>query len=86
MHYVASREWFKQEAALPLLLVVTPDPGQERRFGRAATDTHADKCGLTIRTTTLSRATELGNLGPVWSQELPTCEGTDLIPRCTFYL
>lgn len=54
VQYVASREWFKQEAALPFLLVVTPDPGQEMRLGRVATATLIDRCGLIIRTTTLT--------------------------------
>jgi len=57
-HYVASRVWFKQEAALPLLLVVTPDPGQERRLGRVVTATLIDSCELIIVTTTLTRVHE----------------------------
>ena len=83
--YVASREWFKQEATLPLLLVVTPDPGQERRLGRVATATLTDRCGLIIRTTTSTRLREQGLLGPIWDQVLPYSEGTDLMPRCTLY-
>jgi predicted transcriptional regulator len=83
--YVASREWFKQEAALPLLLVVTPDPGQEMRLGRVATATLTDRCGLIIRTTTLTRLREQGLLGPIWDQVLPHSEGTDLMPRRTLY-
>ena len=83
--YVASREWFKQEATLPLLLVVTPDPGQEMRLGRVATATLTDRCGLIIRTTTLTRLREQGLLGPIWDQVLPYSEGTDLMPRRTFY-
>ncbi|SRR6266566_7482869 len=50
--YVTSSEWFKQEATLPLLLVVTPEPGQEKRIGRVATATLTDRRGLIIRTTT----------------------------------
>jgi predicted transcriptional regulator len=84
--YVASRKWFKQEAALPLLLVVTPDPGQEMRIGRVAIATLTDRCGLIIRTTTLTRLREQGLLGPIWDQVLPHSEGTDLMPRRTFYL
>jgi len=84
--YVASREWFKQEAALPLLLFVTPDPGQEMRIGRAATATLTDMCGLIIRTTTTTRMCEHGLLGPIWDRVLPHREGTDLMLRCTFYL
>ena len=56
--YMASREWFKQEAALPLMLVVTPDPGQEMRLGRVSTATLIGGCGLIIHTTTLTRMCE----------------------------
>jgi predicted transcriptional regulator len=84
--YVASREWFKQEAVLPLLLVVTPDPAQEMRIGRVAIATLTDGCGLIICTTTLTRVLEQGLLGPIWEQILPHREGTDLMPRRTFYL
>jgi Replication-relaxation len=83
--YVASREWFKQEASLPLLLVVTPNSGQERRLARVATATLTDRCGLIIRTTTLTRLHEQGLLGPIWDQVLPHGEGTDLMPRHTLY-
>jgi hypothetical protein len=85
-HYVASREWFKQEATLPLLLMVTPDTGQERCFSRVVTATLNDRCGLFIRTTTLTRACEHRYLGPIWSQELLDSEGTNPIPRRMFYL
>jgi predicted transcriptional regulator len=83
--YVASREWFKQEVGLPLLLVVTPDPGQEMRFGRVATGTLTNGCGLIIRTTTLTRMRDQRLLGPIWAQVLPHSEGTDRIPRHTLY-
>ena len=84
-HYVTSREWFKQEGALPMLLIVAPDPGQEMRFGRVATGTLTNGCGLIIRTTTLTRVHELGLLGPIWDQVLLHREGTELMPRRTFY-
>jgi len=83
--YVASREWFKQEATLPTLLVVTPEPGQEMRLGRVATSTLTDRCGLIIRTTTFTRVREQGLLGPIWDQVLPHREGNDHIPLRTFY-
>jgi len=85
-HYVTSREWFKQEAALPMLLIVAPDPGQERRFGRVATATLTDRCGFIIRTTTLARLREQRLLGPIWDQVIPHREGTDHTPRRTLYL
>ena len=83
--YVASREWFKEKATLPLLLVVTPDPGQEMRLGRVATATLTGGRGLIIRTTTLKRVREQGLLGPIWDQVIPHSEETDLMPRRTFY-
>jgi len=83
--YVSSRGWFKQEGTLPLLLVVTPDPGQERRLGRVTMAILTDGCGLIIRTTTSTRVREQGLLGPIWDQVLPHSEGTDLMPRCTLY-
>jgi predicted transcriptional regulator len=85
-HAVDSREWFKQEAVLPFLLVVTAHPGQEKRLGRIATITLTDTCKLIIRTTTLTRVHEQGLLGPIWDQVLPQSEGTVLMPRRTFYL
>ncbi len=85
-NYVASREWFKREPTLPLLLAVTPDLGQEMRFGRVATATLSDKCGLIIRTTTLTRVSEQGLLSPIWDQILPNREGIDHLPRGMFYL
>jgi DNA-binding MarR family transcriptional regulator len=83
--YLDSREWFKQEATLPFLLVVTPDPGQERRLGLVVTATLTDSCRLIIRSTTLTRVHEQGLLGPIWDQILLRREGTNLMPRCTFY-
>ena len=68
-----------------MLLVVTPDPGQETRFGRVATATLTDRCGLIIRTTTFTRLREQGLLGPIWDQVLPHSERTVLMPRRTFY-
>ncbi len=55
------------------------------RFGRVATATLTDRCGLIIRTTTLTRMREQGLLGPIWDQVLPPSEGTDLMPRRTLY-
>ena len=83
---MASRESFKQEAALPLLLVVTPNLGQEMRLGRVVTATLIDSCELIILTTTLTRVHAQGLLGPIWDQVLPHREGTDLMPRRKFYL
>jgi DNA-binding IclR family transcriptional regulator len=84
--YMASREWFKQETTLPLLLVVTPDQGQEMRIDRVAKATLTDSCGLIIRTTTLTRLRRQGLLGTIWNQVFPQSEGNGLTLRRTFYL
>jgi hypothetical protein len=82
---VASRRWFKQEATRPLLLVISPDPEQERRLGRVVRATLTDSCVLTVRTTTLTRVREQGLLGPICDQILPQSEGTNPMPRRIFY-
>ena len=51
-HYVISREWFREQAGLPLLLMVTPGKEQEMRFPYIATALLADRPGLAIRTIT----------------------------------
>jgi hypothetical protein len=66
-----------------MLLVLAPDPGQERRFGRVASATLTDRCGLIIRITTLTRVREQGLLGPIWDQVLPHSGGTNLTLRRT---
>jgi len=83
--YVASREWFKQEATLPLLLVVTPNPGQEMRLGRVTKATLTDDCILSIRTTTLTRFRKAGPLGPIWNQVLMCDAMKVLTSRSSFY-
>ena len=54
-HYVISREWFREKAGLPLLLVVAPGKEQEMRIARIATAYLAGTPGLVIQTTTATR-------------------------------
>ncbi len=84
-HYVASREWFKEKATLPFLLIVTPERDQEMRFARVATAVLADTHGFLIRTTNMTRLIEEGPLAPIWLQILPRRGVTQTVPRFRFY-
>ena len=83
--YVASREWFKEKATLPFLLIVTPERDQEMRFARVATAILTNTRGLVIRTTTLRRLVEEGSLAPIWYQLLPRQRIMEVMTRRRFY-
>jgi DNA-binding IclR family transcriptional regulator len=86
-HYVASKEWFKEQRVIPSLLVVTADVGQEMRVIRIATAVLAQAPGLIVRTTTAIRLTNQGPLGAIWCRLLPESRvGTrEIAQRCAFY-
>lgn len=63
-HYIGSREWARELRPLPVLLVVTPDPGQEQRIQRLSWT--CAEAGLIVRTTTSSRLEQQGPLAPIW--------------------
>jgi hypothetical protein len=71
MHYLASREWSRERTALPRLLVVAPEVGQERRIQRVAQAVLAHVSGLVIWTSTAVLLEEYGPLAPIWAQGLP---------------
>jgi predicted transcriptional regulator len=83
--YVASREWFKQKATLPFLLIVTPERDQEMRFARVAATVMTNTLGFVIRTTTSKRLMEEGPLAPIWYQLLPLQRIMEVMPRSKFY-
>jgi len=83
--YVASREWFREKATLPFLLIVTPERDQEMRFARVAATVLTNTHGFVIRTTTLRRVIEEGSLTPIWYQLLPRQRIMEVMPRCRFY-
>jgi hypothetical protein len=83
--YVASREWFRERAVLPLLLIVAPSMGQETRIARVVTAVLANVPGFVIRTTTNTRLADRGPLAAIWYQALPTIQTTDKTYRCQFY-
>jgi hypothetical protein len=82
---VASREWFKEKATLPFLLIITPERDQEMSFERVAAIFLTEISGLVIRTTTMTRLVEQGLLAPIWYQVLPRCERNEAIPRHSFF-
>jgi hypothetical protein len=62
--YLRSREWAREQRALPLLLIVTPEPSQERRIRQLYAMVTAP--GLRLFTTTATRLTDHNLLDPIW--------------------
>jgi len=85
MHYIASREWFREKGTLPILLVVVPSKEQKRRIANIVAFLQADIPGLLIRITTATRLVNLGPLSSIWYQILPINEAAEIMPRCRFY-
>ncbi len=83
--YVTSREWFRERAVLPLLLVVAPGQGQEMRIARVVTAVLANTPGLVIRTTTIIRLADRGPLAAIWYQVLPNSQTVETMMRRQFY-
>ncbi|GHO59210.1 replication-relaxation family protein [Ktedonobacter robiniae] len=69
-HFLETREWMKDHMTLPILLMVTPHPGQEQRVSRIAQRTLAHT-SLVVIVTTQTRLGEHGPLGPIWLPVLP---------------
>lgn len=84
-HYVTSREWFREKAGLPLLLVVAPGKEQEMRIARIATAFLAGTPGLVIRTTTATRLVDWGPLAAIWYQVVLNNKVIEIAPRSRFY-
>jgi hypothetical protein len=62
--YLHSREWAKEMRPLPLLLIVTPEPGQERRLQGLSGPLVA--AGLRAFLTTATRLADQGPIAPIW--------------------
>ncbi len=67
-HYIASREWAREDARLPLLVCVAPDIAQERRMQRVAQARLTHASGVVMWTTTEVLLSEHGPLAPIWLQ------------------
>jgi hypothetical protein len=70
-HYLDSREWAREGASLPRLLVVAPEVAQERRIQRVAQAKLVPTTGFVIWTTTAGLLHEQGPLAPIWFACLP---------------
>ena len=69
--YIASREWARERAVLPLLLCVAPDIAQEKRIWRVAQAMLAKIPGLLIRSTIAPQLAAVGPLAAIWLHGLP---------------
>ena len=70
-HYIASREWAREDSTLPALVCVAPDIAQERRVQRVAQARLIQCPGLEVWTTTEVLFHEHGPLAHIWLQSLP---------------
>ncbi len=84
-HYVASREWYREQGGLPLLLVVAPGQAQEMRIARIASVLLTSTPALAIATTTATRLAEQGPLAVIWYRVPRTTQQTDMVPRSRWY-
>ncbi|HEX6482841.1 MAG TPA: replication-relaxation family protein [Ktedonobacteraceae bacterium] len=67
-HYVASREWAREDSMLPFLFCVAPDIAQERRMQRVAQARLIHTHGLMVWTTTEVLLNQQGPLSSIWLQ------------------
>jgi len=70
-HYVASREWAREDTRLPGLFCVAPDIAQERRMQRVAQTSLTTTPELLVWTTTEGLLNAYGPLAPIWLHGLP---------------
>ncbi len=70
-HYVASREWAREDTRLPGLFCVAPDIAQERRMQRVAQTSLTTTPELLVWTTTEVLLNAYGPLAPIWLHGLP---------------
>jgi Replication-relaxation len=70
-HYVASREWARENSQLPRLFSIAPDIAQERRMQQVAQARLAHTPGLVLCSTTEVLLNEYEPLAPIWLQSIP---------------
>jgi len=70
-HYVASREWAREDTRLPGLFCVAPEIAQERRMQRVAQTSLTSTPELRVWTTTEVLLNAYGPLAPIWLHGLP---------------
>ena len=69
-HYIASREWAREDSILPALVCVAPDIAQERRVQRVAHARLMQCTGLEVWTTTEKLLHEHGPLASIWLKHI----------------
>ncbi len=65
-HYLASREWVREQTTLPALICVAPEIAQEQRIRRVASAVLAQTSGLMLATTTALLLAHHGPLAAIW--------------------
>ena len=70
-HFIASREWARERAKLPLLVCIAPDIAQERRMHRVAQARLPSQPEVMVWTTTEVLLQEYGPLAPIWLPGIP---------------
>jgi hypothetical protein len=74
MHFIASREWARERAKLPLLVCIAPDIAQERRMHRVAQARLPFQSEVMVWTTTTVLLQEYGPLAPYLVAGHPTAQ------------
>lgn len=72
-HFIASREWEREDASVPRLFCVAPDIAQEKRIQRVTDAKLEQTPGLVMYTTTEVLLNEHGLLAPIWLLHTPGC-------------
>ncbi len=87
-HFIASREWARHDARVPLLVCVAPDIAQERRIQRVVQPTLSHVPGVELWTTTEVLLNEQGPLASIWLQSMARLGQTLLVEslrrKCLF--
>lgn len=73
-HFIASREWAREDARVPRLFCVAPDIAQERRMRRVTQARLVHTSGLVVCTTTEVLLNEHGPLAPIWLLGTQGCD------------
>jgi hypothetical protein len=83
-NYIASREWAREHAMLPVLVCVAPDIAQEKRMQRVAKARLTSPSGAMMWTTTKVLLNEQGPLAPIWLQSNQAAPSGCTLRRCLF--
>lgn len=77
-HFIAPREWAREDVRIPQLSCVAPAIGQEKRMQRVTQARLSHTLGLVIWTTTEVLLKEHGPLAPIWLPGAPDCKQASL--------